>query len=89
MLFASHFVQNAADVLISLRSCNEKKYFDDSPSFEKEKLLLYSVIDTLSNVFVNDSQRTFVNKERFNMLLDPLVDQVSFIYLENLKYSIG
>ena len=78
VLFASHFVQNAADLLnlINISKTNEK-YFDSSTtSYEKEKLLLFSVIDTLSNVFQNDSQRTFFNKERFNLLLDPLVDQI-------------
>ena len=47
-----------------------------SGSLEKEKLLLFNVVDTLANVFLNDSQRTFVNKERFNMLFEPLIDQI-------------
>lgn len=37
---------------------------------------MYSVVDTLSNVFLNDTQRTFLNKERFNVLMEPLVDQI-------------
>ena len=58
-----------------------EKYFSTSISFEKEHLLLYSIVDTLSNVFLNDSQRTFVNKERFNLLMEPLVDQVNYFKL--------
>jgi U3 small nucleolar RNA-associated protein 10 len=37
---------------------------------------LHSVIDTLSNVFINDTQKVFVNKERFNLLMEPLIDQI-------------
>ena len=35
-----------------------------------------SLVDTLSNVFLNDAQRTFVSKERFNLVMEPLVDQI-------------
>ncbi len=34
------------------------------------------MVDTLSNVFINDSQKVFVNKERFNLLMEPLIDQI-------------
>jgi hypothetical protein len=91
VLFASHFVQNAADLLNLMNSSKTtEKYFDSSSSNEKEKLLLFSVIDTLSNVFLNDSQRTFFNKERFNLLLDPLVDQIeNEIEYENYRKFVN
>lgn len=50
--------------------------FESSKTYAKEHLLLVNVVDTLSNVFLHDTQRTFVNKERFNVLMEPLVDQI-------------
>ena len=54
----------------------EGKFFE-SASHVKESLLLYNVVDTLSNIFLNDTQKTFANKDCFKMLIQPLVDQVN------------
>ena len=87
MLFAQHFLQNAAGLLDSLnRSKTEERFFSASSSVsanianEKECSLLYNIIDTLSNVFLNDVQKTIIAKDGFNLLMQPLVDQVSFFY---------
>ena len=52
-----------------------EKFFP-TKSYEKERILLCSVIDTLSNIFLNDTHKTFANKDCFKMLIQPLVDQV-------------
>jgi hypothetical protein len=46
---------------------------------KKDELLLYSIIGTLSNVFLNDSQKSFANKDCFKLLIQPLVDQVNIL----------
>ena len=75
VIFAPQFTQNAANLLIQLNTNKtEEKQLDKLK--EKETILLYSIVDTLANVFLNDTQRTYVNKERFNVLMEPLVDQI-------------
>lgn len=77
VMFAPQFVSNAAELLNQLNSAKkDKKFFKTSKTYAKEHLLLFNVVDTLSNVFLHDTQRTFVNKERFNVLMEPLVDQI-------------
>lgn len=61
----------------------ENAFFGEKYS-EKDELLLYSIIDTLSNVFKNDSQKSFANKDCFKLLIQPLVDQVN---LETLFFK--
>ena len=56
----------------------EKRYFASaSGSLEKEKLLLYNVVYTFGNVFLNDSQRTFVNKER-ELLIHQIENEIDY-----------
>ncbi|KAM3962725.1 HEAT repeat containing 1 homolog l(2)k09022 [Aphomia sociella] len=73
VLFAGHFMKNAAELL---DSCNNSKtedlYFD---SEEKCIVLVKCIIKTLHFVFLYDSQN-FLNKERFETLMQPVVDQL-------------
>ncbi|XP_018577691.1 HEAT repeat-containing protein 1 [Anoplophora glabripennis] len=73
VLFAGHFLNNAAQIL---DSCNETKneelYFIEE---SKNTLLLEYTLKTLNEVFLHGSQR-FINKDRFDILMQPLVDQL-------------
>lgn len=73
VLFAGHFINNAASVL---DACNPLKttelYFEDET---KTVTLLENVLKTLNFVFLYDTQ-TFVTKERFDVLMQPIVDQL-------------
>ncbi|XP_047987936.1 HEAT repeat-containing protein 1 homolog [Leguminivora glycinivorella] len=73
VLFAGHFIKNAAELL---DSCNKSKtedlYFD---SEEKCITLINYIIKTLHIVFLYDSQN-FLNKDRFETLMQPVVDQL-------------
>ncbi|CAB3248200.1 unnamed protein product [Arctia plantaginis] len=73
VLFAGHFMKNASELL---DACNNSKtedlYFD---SEEKCLMLIRYIIKTLHTVFVYDSQ-SFVNKDRFETLMQPIVDQL-------------
>ncbi|CAG9854683.1 unnamed protein product [Phyllotreta striolata] len=73
VLFAGHFINNAADILNACnRVKNEELYYDDD---SKNILLLEKVLATLDAVFLHDSQK-FVNRDRFDVLMQPLVDQI-------------
>ena len=52
--------------------------YEDEEATEKCCQLLIYVLDCLYKCFLYDSQR-FVNKERFDRLLQPLVDQVTLL----------
>lgn len=73
VLFAGHFIKNAAELL---DSCNKSKtedlYFDTE---EKCITLVNYIIKTLHIVFLYDSQN-FLNKDRFETLMQPVVDQL-------------
>lgn len=73
VLFAGHFLNNAAQIL---DACNvvktETLYFDNE---KKNILLLGNVLRTLHAVFLYDNHK-FVNKDRFEVLMQPLVDQL-------------
>lgn len=73
VLFAGHFINNAASVL---DACNPIKttqlYFEDEA---KTLTLLENILKTLNCVFLYDTQ-TFVTKERFDVLMQPIVDQL-------------
>ncbi|KAL4702092.1 hypothetical protein ACJJTC_002404 [Scirpophaga incertulas] len=84
VLFAGHFIKNAADLLDSCNSAKSEDLFFDSE--EKCLVLLKYVIKTLQIVFLYDSQN-FLNKERFETLMQPVVDQLENPLggIENLK----
>ncbi|XP_077285744.1 HEAT repeat containing 1 homolog l(2)k09022 [Arctopsyche grandis] len=73
ILFASHFVKNSVDLL---DACNKSKtetlYFS---SELKCSTLVEYIFKTLNSVFTHDSQN-FVNKDKFETIMQPLVDQL-------------
>ncbi|CAG5048433.1 unnamed protein product [Parnassius apollo] len=73
VLFAGHFIKNSAELL---DACNNSKsedlYFD---SEEKCISLVNYIMKTLHVVFLYDSQN-FLNKDRFETLMQPVVDQL-------------
>lgn len=77
VLFAGHFVQNAATVLseVNLSKSKTLLFGDDKIAEENSLLLLDYVLKTLYSVFLYDSAH-FLNKERFDVLMQPLVDQL-------------
>lgn len=73
VVFAFYFLKQAAALLKRCHSNSQQ-----APLFSSETkscLLLDSVLETLLTVFSHDKQN-FVNKECFDSLMQPLVDQV-------------
>lgn len=84
VLFAGHFMKNASDLLDACNnSKTEDQYFD---SEEKCLMLVHFIIKTLHTVCLYDSQ-SFLNKDRFETLMQPVVDQLENTLggVENLK----
>ncbi|CAH1243056.1 HEATR1 [Branchiostoma lanceolatum] len=81
VLFAGHVVKNAAATLDSNNVIKaEEPFFGDSDTEQrKSSLLLGYIMDCLYKVFLYDNEN-FVNKETFDLLMQPLVDQI-----ENLQ----
>ncbi|XP_046961956.1 HEAT repeat-containing protein 1 [Vanessa cardui] len=73
VLFAGHFVKNAAELLDACNNSKTEDLFFDTD--EKCISLIKYVIKTLHIVFLYDSQ-TFLNKDRFETLMQPIVDQL-------------
>lgn len=72
VLFVSDFMATVAELLTNL---NVDKLPEDEIQLKKSALLIESIVQTLYQVFLHDSQG-FVNGSRFEMLLQPLVDQI-------------
>lgn len=73
VLFAGHFLNNTAQILDSCnKTKNEELYFSEE---DKNLLLLEYVLKTLNAVFLYGSER-FITKDRFDILMQPLVDQL-------------
>lgn len=66
VLFAGDFIQDAATLL---NKCNNKS------NSSNDRVLVKNILNTLYNVFLYDSSR-FVNPNRFEILMQPLVDQL-------------
>lgn len=97
VLFVSHFIQNAIQTLDLInKSKHDENFFynkNERVKFtyinEKSSLLLFSLIDTLSNVFLHDSERVILGNDRFNLIMQPLVDQIeNEIEFDNYKTFI-
>lgn len=88
VLFASDFIQNAADLLKKcIKQTESAKLFVDD---EKCASLIESIIQTLYFICLHDSQG-FINTHRFEILHQPIVDQLTnFIVLsdETIKANI-
>lgn len=79
VLFAGRLVQNAATLLDRTNVCKSSDSEAEEEVYEESsaQLLLQYVLRTLYRVFQHDSGQGFVNKERFDALMQPLVDQVN------------
>ncbi|XP_028404436.1 HEAT repeat-containing protein 1-like isoform X2 [Dendronephthya gigantea] len=79
VLFAGYLVKNTASILDSTNITKTESFFSgeywDDEATEKSDQLLGYVLDCFYKCFLYDNQR-FVNKERFDRLLQPLVDQI-------------
>ncbi|XP_041968387.1 HEAT repeat-containing protein 1 [Aricia agestis] len=73
VLFAGHFVKNAAELLDACNNSKTEELFFDSE--EKNIALVNNIIKTLQIVFLYDTQ-SFLNKSRFETLMQPVVDQL-------------
>ncbi|CAG0890703.1 unnamed protein product [Darwinula stevensoni] len=84
VLFAGTFLKHAAGVLAKTKNA-ESLYFEDvsDPGGLTDRLLTV-VVDTLSKVFVHDHEQ-FINEDRFNILLQPLTDQVEALFFSGKK----
>lgn len=80
MLFAGRLVPNAAMLLDRINVCKSSENEDEGQGYEEAsaQLLLQYLLQTLYRVFQHDSGQGFVNKERFDALMQPLVDQVKY-----------
>jgi U3 small nucleolar RNA-associated protein 10 len=78
VLFAGRLVQNASTLLNHTNVCKSGDCETEGQVYEEAsaQLLLQYVLETLYRVFQHDSGQGFVNKERFDALMQPLVDQV-------------
>lgn len=74
-MFASDFMQNAADLLVkcskTVDTTGEKLFANDANCTS----LIESIIHTLHFVFMHDSNG-FINSHRFEILLQPIVNQL-------------
>ncbi|XP_070562669.1 HEAT repeat-containing protein 1-like [Ptychodera flava] len=80
-LFAGHIIKHSASLLDENNTSKTDELFfgEDESSEVKSVLLLQYVIDCLHKCFLYDTEG-FVNRERFECLMKPLVDQI-----ENLQ----
>ncbi|XP_030757128.1 HEAT repeat-containing protein 1 [Sitophilus oryzae] len=73
VLFASHFLNNAAQIVSDINKLKgDNTYFKDEA---KDIMLLEYVLKTLQTVFRYANQK-FINRDRFDILMQPLVDQL-------------
>lgn len=86
VLFASNFIRNAAEMLVKNNVAHQKQFDNVCVSEEKTVLLIDSILKTLHNVFKYDTVK-FLTKDRFNMLVEPLVNQIENIIGDYEKRS--
>ncbi|PNF34295.1 HEAT repeat-containing protein 1 [Cryptotermes secundus] len=86
VLFAGRLVPNAAMLLDRINVCKSSENEAEGQGYEEAsaQLLLQYLLQTLYRVFQHDSGQGFVSKERFDALMQPLVDQVRLAALEVL-----
>ncbi|CAH2066051.1 unnamed protein product, partial [Iphiclides podalirius] len=73
VLFAGHFIKNAAELLDACNTSKSEQLYYESD--EKCVSLVSHIVRTLHVVFSYDSQ-SFLNKDRFETLMQPVVDQL-------------
>lgn len=79
VLFAGHIINNAAIVLDLCNSVKHSTLYYESQ--EKSLMLLELVLQTLYTIFLYDNHN-FIDKERFDLLMQPIVDQLENV-MEN------
>ena len=76
VLFAGHFLANAAQVVVDTNFTQKTALPFAGPHAEQNTtLLLEFVLRSIYRICLHDNEN-FINKERFEMLLEPLVDQL-------------
>ena len=75
--FAGHFIRNAAQVIVdtNVTQRNGSLPFDGPYAESNTLMLLEFVLRCLYRVCLHDNEN-FINKERFETLMEPLVDQL-------------
>ncbi|KFM77674.1 HEAT repeat-containing protein 1, partial [Stegodyphus mimosarum] len=79
MLMAKYFLRHAANVLDQNNSSKTGNYFEESITMSSQ--LLNYVLDTLNFCFLYDDGQ-LLDKENFEILMQPLVDQLENIHDE-------
>nr|KAG5705320.1 hypothetical protein BaRGS_010771 [Batillaria attramentaria] len=75
LLFAAHIIKHAAQLLDAANtSKTDEPYFKKDKKERKVSQLLTHTLGCLHKCFLYDSEN-FINKERFDLLLQPLIDQ--------------
>ncbi|KAL4236600.1 HEAT repeat-containing protein 1 [Mactra antiquata] len=76
-LFAAHIMDHAVKLLDLNNSIkNDEKYFPtDSSSYQKSCLLLEYIFDCIYKCCLYDTDK-FINRKRFDLLMNPIVDQL-------------
>lgn len=69
--FAHYFLKNAASLLDENNVSKQALTWEETKASE----LLDTVLQALHTVFLHDASH-FINKERFDTLMQPIVDQV-------------
>ena len=85
-LFAGHIIQHSANILNQLNtSKTEEKSNEFKINFRKKYAeenqieLISGILGTISNLCLFDSVG-FINDERFQLLMMPIVDQVKYLF---------
>jgi U3 small nucleolar RNA-associated protein 10 len=76
VVFAGHFIRNAAQVIVDTNFTQKGSLPFKGPHAEGNTLMLLEyVLRCLYRVCLHDNEN-FINKERFETLMEPLVDQL-------------
>ncbi|XP_071850119.1 HEAT repeat-containing protein 1-like isoform X2 [Apostichopus japonicus] len=94
-LFAGHIISNCAQLLDANNSAKtEEPFYEDDASNEKSNLLVQLILACLHKCFLHD-KGAFVSKERFELLSQPVIDQLEnvhgsdAVYEDRIKEHVG
>lgn len=83
-LFIGIFIENAAEMLkLNNFAKVDSPYFDDQYGMKKSILLVDSIIETFLTAFTYDASQKFLSRDYFNLIMEPLVDQVCFYHFRS------
>lgn len=86
ILFAGHLVKPFADLLKQSNAAKSEEPLFEERNSEKTCLLLHFIIDCLHKICLYDTQH-FINKERAEALMTPLIDQLENMIGEEHAYQ--